>query len=346
MRKLASIQTISEVRPIDGADAIDAYRVNGWWVVGKKGEYVEGDKVVYFEIDSWIPNSIAPFLSKSYEPREYNGVKGERLKTVKLRGQISQGLIMPLSILPDIDSYGFEYWSDDDFYDGHDVTEILGIQKWKPELSPQLSGSIKGSFPSHLVPKTDQERVQNLFNKLSPVEKWEVTLKLDGSSMTILFIDGNVRVCSRNMEIRMEDTENTFVKMALRVKEIVGDKIEGNFAFQGELMGPGVQGNRENFKDHRFFVFDVYDINEQRYLTPMMRQVFVDMLGLDHVPVIENYEPTPMSVEEALKRAEETPSINHKIAEGIVYKSHRDVKGKDIGSFKAISNKFLLKGGN
>ena len=96
MRKLASIRKIADIRPIPDADAIEVAVVDGWKVVVKKGEYSVGDLAVYIEIDSWVPYELAPFLSKGQEPREYNGVTGERLRTVKLRGQVSQGLLLKM----------------------------------------------------------------------------------------------------------------------------------------------------------------------------------------------------------------------------------------------------------
>ena len=101
-RKMATIRKIDEIRPIEGADAIEAAVVGGWVVVIKKGEFRAGDLAVYLEIDSWVPHEIAPFLSKGQEPREYNGVKGERLRTVKLRGTTSQGLLLKLEDCFDI----------------------------------------------------------------------------------------------------------------------------------------------------------------------------------------------------------------------------------------------------
>lgn len=148
MRKLVTIKTITDIQPIPEADAIDVATVNhGWKVVVKKGEYKIGDNVLYVEVDSWVPNRIAPFLSKNREPREYNGVLGERLKTQKFRGQLSQGLILPLSILT-----GYI----DEALDG-DFSNILGVQKWEAPVPTQLSGDLVGGFPSR-IPKTDQER--------------------------------------------------------------------------------------------------------------------------------------------------------------------------------------------
>ena len=100
MRKLASIRKIAELNPIEGADVIEVATIDGWKVVVKKGDFSVGELAVYCEIDSWIPTNLAPFLSKGQEPREYGNVKGERLKTIKLRGAVSQGLILPLSVIP------------------------------------------------------------------------------------------------------------------------------------------------------------------------------------------------------------------------------------------------------
>lgn len=149
MRKLATVETISAIKNHDNADALELALVRGWQVVVRKGEFQPGDKVIYLEIDSWVPTEIAPFLSKGHEPRVYEGVKGERLRTVKLRQEISQGLILPAeTVNPDLVT---------DWTDGTDLTEILGVLKWEPPISAQLAGQVEGNFPS-FIRKTDQER--------------------------------------------------------------------------------------------------------------------------------------------------------------------------------------------
>ena len=185
MRKLATIRKIDALTPIVGADAIECAAVGGWKVVVKKGEYTVGDLAVYCEIDSWIPTELAPFLSKGKEPRVYEGILGERLRTVKLRGQLSQGLLLPLEpTCANIESELFE---------GLDVSLPLGIVKWERLLNAQLAGMAKGNFPS-LIPKTDQERVQNLKSEIAQAAEdgleFEVTEKLEGSSMTVYLMDG------------------------------------------------------------------------------------------------------------------------------------------------------------
>ena len=356
MRKLASIRRIADIQPIEGADAIVVATIDGWKVVVKKGEFAVGDLAVYLEIDSWVPHELAPFLSKGHEPRDYNGVKGERLRTIKLRGQVSQGLLLPM----DAETPGCE---------GDDLTETLGIQKWEAVLPAQLQGQAAGLFPTSLIPKTDQERIQNCFGEIQKratrflTEKvwnaetqtleehpvvipagfkeptYEVTLKLDGSSCTIFRWENELRVCSRNLELKIneENADNSFVAMALKV----GDRIPNGVAVQGELMGPGIQGNREGFTETRFFVFDIYDIDNQFYIDSISRRVACNESRLEMVPVVYDRVTAPESVEAGLALAE-GPSINHKIREGLVWKCNSDPGF----SFKTISNQFLLKGGD
>lgn len=332
MRKLASVRKISELNPIDGADRIEVATVDGWNVVVKKDEFKVNDLVIYLEVDSWVPHELAPFLSGASVPKEYNGVPGARLKTIRLRGQISQGLILPLEVL------GVE--NVDHITEGENLTELLNIQKWEKPVPAQLAGKVQGSFPSY-IPKTDQERIQNIFKKmkLEENETFEVSLKLDGSSMTLFKFDDEIGVCSRNnrLVISDENSDNTFVMLAQKYMENIKN-VEGDFAVQGEAMGPGIQKNRENFSAHDFFVFDVYDIKNGEYLLPNDREEFCEKYGFTHVPVLEKTAPYPDSVEYALAWAE-GKSINAKVREGIVFKSNV-VNGK---SFKCISNKFLLK---
>lgn len=332
MRKMASIRKIDSIRPIPGADAIECARVGGWDVVVKRGEFSAGDLAVYCEIDSWIPNELAPFLSKGSEPRLYNGVLGERLRTVKLRGQVSQGLLLPLEpTCANIESRLFE---------GLDVSAPLNIQKWEAPIPAQLAGDVRGAFPS-FIPKTDQERIQNLTEEFDTWRdlKWEVTEKLDGSSMTVYHKDGDFGVCSRNWNLT-ETESNSLWQQARRynLSEVLAQ--EGNLAVQGEIIGEGIQGNPYKIRGQDFFVFDVFDIDQQRYLTPIERREFVERNGLNHVPVINSDIATPVSVSATLESAEGRSVLNKDTErEGLVFKSGGAV------SFKAISNKFLLKQG-
>lgn len=340
MRKLATIRRIDAIRPIEGADSIECAVVGGWTVVVKKGEYKIGDLAVYCEIDSWVPHKLAPFLSKGQEPREYNGVKGERLRTVKLRGQLSQGLLLPL-----VDLYG-QLRGLNNHFDGQDVTENLGIQKWEAPIPAQLAGLVRGGFPTD-VPKTDQERVQNLTAEIARYvldgDMWEITEKLDGSSCTYyLDLDDDFHVCSRNLDLAYDET-NTLWKVA--IKNDIENKLRSlggqGVALQGELIGEGIQKNRYGIKGQEFYLFDVYVVKEGKYLCPEDRRDLAEELNIKHVPVTVEEFVIEQTVEQLLQMAEAKSELNVCEREGIVFK-HRDGQT----SFKAISNKFLLKGGD
>jgi len=345
MRKLASIRKIDSIRPIEGADAIECAVVGGWTVVVKKGEYAVGDLAVYCEIDSWIPHEIAPFLSKGKEPRVFEGVIGERLKTIKLRGQLSQGLLLPLSEVmkfgPDQD-VGFHVpvtWTE-----GEDVAEALGIIKWEMPIPAQLAGVMKGPFPS-VIPKTDQERVQNLVEEIRAAcdasSQFEITEKLEGSSMTVYRIQGEFGVCSRNIDL-LRDPNNSL--WATAIAENIEEKMREvdehwDFAIQGELIGPGIQNNIYKLSKPEFHVYDVYNIQQGKYLDCDNRRGLIERMKLKHVPVIAIDKDLGVgSVENILTWAEGASKLNpNQEREGIVFKH---IKGGM--SFKAISNKYLL----
>ena len=339
-RKMATIRKIDEIRPIEGADAIEAAVVGGWVVVIKKSEFKVGDLAVYLEIDSWVPNELAPFLSKGNEPRVYNGVRGERLRTVKLRGQVSQGLLLPLSVFPH--SLGFFYATDKTV--GEDVSHWLGIQKWEAPIPAQLAGDVEGPFPT-VIPKTDQERIQNLTEQLREWQgntefTWEITEKLDGSSMTV-FINGDAEgVCSRNWNLK-ETGGNTLWRVARRNDLLTKiRKTNRNLALQGELIGEGIQGNAYKVTGQDFFVFDIYDIDRGDYMTPFERRVFCDTHGIKHVPVLAKEMVIQEWVTGLLTMADGQSVLNPKAnREGLVFKSNVF----DGPSWKVISNRWLIK---
>jgi RNA ligase (TIGR02306 family) len=337
-RHLVSVQKIIDIKPIDGADLIAAYKVNGWWVVDQVDKYHINDLILFAEIDSWIPTTIAPFLSKGKVPHEYYGVAGERLRTVRLKKQLSQGLLMPISIL---DSFDNKEWTE-----GDNVTDLLGIQKWEAPIIPQLAGVMKGYFPA-FVSKTDQIRLQNIQQEITDAfnnkDEFEVTTKLDGSSCTIYFNQGEVGVCSRNVELLLDQEGNAFVDIAIKTGLLNTLNILGkNIAVQGELMGPGIQGNKENFKENKFFIFDIFDIDNQCYFPVSERLVIIKQLQehgsieLDVVPLTHLTTLPSDNIDQLLTLAEGS-SVNASVREGIVFKR---IDGNF--SFKIINNAFLI----
>ena len=339
-RKMATVRVISDLRPIPDADAIETAVIDGWTVVVKKGEFQVGQKVIYLEIDSFVPHDLAPFLSKGKEPREYNGVKGEKLKTVKLRKQLSQGLVLPLE--------------DKSLEEGTDLSELLGIQKWEAPIHPSLRGVAKGTFPTNFFSKSDQERAQNIIRSIFENYKddyYEVSLKLDGSSISVFNINGEVGVASRNLWLKESETnaDNTFIKTAKESGLFYAMKNYPDMLFQGELMGPGIQGNREEFDEHRIYIYNIQRTGHE-FLSPGERYVFfndlvqyVDSKLLQHVPILHyNIKLSELGINniEDLKKFSDRASIKHSIAEGLVFKSNNH----DF-QFKIINDKFLLKGG-
>lgn len=338
MRKLASIQTIISLTPISGADKIETAKVLGWNVVVQKGLYKEGDKVIYCEIDSLCPD---------WPEFEFLRPRGMRIRTVRLKGQISQGICFPLSILSDPRVFCVD----------DDVTDILGIVKYEPPIPANLGGTVKGSFPSFLC-KTDETRVQ----VLQPVlDKYKgtpcyVMEKLDGSSATYFIKDGEFGVCSRNLELK-ETEGNTFWKVARELD--IENKLKSlgyNCAIQGELIGEGIQDNKYKLKGQTVHFFSVFDIDKYEYAGYEKFINTMKDLGLNIVPIISKDAYILENDIEALVKTSIGKSALNPDAwrEGIVIRPLNETIDHEVSnghlhhdriSFKAINPEFLLKYG-
>jgi RNA ligase (TIGR02306 family) len=292
--------------------------------------------VVYCEIDSFLPiRDVFEFLRKS-SFKKMGDQEGFRLKTIKLRGQVSQGLILPISVVP-ITQFASAYT----LPEGMDVTEMLGIVKYEPPIPAELSGKVKGLFPSFLR-KTDEERVQNLTKEYEQYKslgrKFYVTEKLDGSSATFYYNDGVFGVCSRNLEL-LETEGNTFWKVARELD--LENKMRDfgvNISLQGELIGEGIQGNPYKIKGQTVKFFNLFDIDLQVYHSLAHLDRALGIMGIKMVPIVDEFFVLPDTIEELLKYAEDKSVLNDKTErEGVVVRS----MDRTI-SFKAISNKFLL----
>lgn len=337
MRKLASIQRIKALEPIENADAIEKATVLGWQLVVKKGEFRVGDLVVYCEVDCLMPdNPVFEFL----KPR------GMRVRTIRLRGQISQGICFPLSILP----------PDFEIAEDADCTEVLGIEKYEPPMPACLNGIAKGKFPS-FIPKTDETRVQVLQHFLDKYkgEKCYVTEKVDGSSGTYFIYKDEFGVCSRNLEL-LEDEENSYWKIARQMDvENKLRSLNGNIAIQGELIGEGIQGNKLKLRGQTMLFFNAFDIDRFEYL-PF--EQFFDLMNkfeLPTVPLISSDYELENDIDAIIRMATVKSKIYPVVwAEGIVIrplKENLDLLISDENfnrgrvSFKAINPEFLLKYG-
>jgi len=366
MRKLVSIREIKDILPIKKADRIEIAVVDGWECVVRKDEFKKGDIIAYFEIDSFLP--IVPefeFLEKSSK-KKMGDKEGLRLRTVKLRGQISEGLVLHYK---ELERFFVEANAIDKWKIGEDITEIVNVEKYEPPIPASMAGETRGVFPS-FIKQTDQERIQNLFDEYvieyEDIE-FEESLKLDGTSCTYYIADitdipvkitENMDVqnnayfgyCSRNLE-KIENNDSTPWKIAHEnIKEKMHEfhnETGRNFAIQGELMGPKIQGNREKLLKPEFFLFDIWDIDKRRYMSNEERKVIVDYIGVKHVPIIQQkiqIFKKFSNIKELLQYAK-GKSINNDIREGIVFKSVEPINGQII-SFKAINSDFLLSGGD
>jgi len=354
MRALATVRTIDNLKPIEGADLIELAVVDGWECVVKKGDFTRGQTCVYFEIDSFLPERPEfEFLRKSCFRTVPGLGDGFRIKTIRLRGQISQGLAIPLNVFPEIMQEFHKTRIYDPENPNFDVTEMLGVQLYEKPIATNLAGQVKGNFP-WFIPKSNQNRIQNIWKRERDIlvtKEYEVTTKLDGSSCTMYMKDGQIGVCSRNMDLKVNDEnkDNSFIRTAYDCGYIGAlTTLNKNIAIQGELMGPKVEENKENLPKHSIFMYDVYDIDAQRYYTPDERHDLLSFLinngvhanGLwPHVPVLHKTKNIidEWSIDELLSLAD-GPSLCKPTREGVVFKA---IDGSR--SFKILSNKYLLK---
>ena len=336
MRQLASIQQVLSIRPADNADALDVARIEGWDVVVRKNEFKPGDKVVFFEIDSVLPERD---IFKFMEPRHY------RVRTAKLRGNLSQGLIMPMSILPSCQLEALEV--------GDDVTEILKVVKYDSPEVMEKNGlgktTIRGAWPS-FIHHTDEPRIQSnigvLFRNIGV--KLYSTEKVNGSSTTVFWDpETGLHVCSRNVD--MKETKGN--KWWETVRDIEFDdlaKTLGNVAIQGELCGPGVQKNTYKLKKNTIKIYSVYDIRSHRYFS--FDEWYKPLCGIGMkeyiVPILDQEFTLNHTVDELVEMTKIKSKIGEGNIEGIVFRSlDESIRDGKIGrlSFKCINPDYLLK---
>lgn len=320
MRHLVTPEIISEINPIPDADAIEVVKIKGWNVVVKKGEFQPGEEVLYFEIDSFLPISDPRFAF--LEPRGVrvqDGVTGHVLRTIRLRGQYSQGLIKPLSEFPE------------------GVPEVV---KFDPPLPAGLEGSVEGQFLYEFAPKTDAERVQNLGRVWGEIQRneWIATEKIDGTSTTFVNDAGTLRVCSRNWEISEPSARFDFAKELKLLEHLPVDH-----TLQGEYFGENVQSNPLKLKGKHFAAFNLYKKTENGpEIVPFAE--WPDALAALRVPVLPL--SLPQTIDEAVEQADGLMSqiAPQRRAEGIVWQGPKGFTflGNRSG-FKAISNAYLAK---
>ncbi|KAN0029524.1 hypothetical protein ACTA71_007653 [Dictyostelium dimigraforme] len=370
-RSLAYFERILKLEPIVGADVIEIATVLGWRVVVKKGLYKIGDPVVYCEIDSILP-PWQYFIDDKMDSR------GFKIKTIKLRGEISQGYCIPIkelinhphkkikAIYNQERSEEIIHLLDEESNEqipiemGRNLTDFIGIKKITEYV--QIPRNVNGSnrkaytFPS-FIKKTDQTRIQSVPHYFDVHQDllWEVTEKLEGSSITVFKHGDKTGICSRNF--RIEEYEGSDIHQAVIQDLDLLNRLSTtnlNIALQGEILGPKIQGNIYQLRKNYYKIFDIYLINSQRYATHDERIEILNTLKLnpsDHmVPVIsKNFSLKGKTLSDILDMAngfsmlkESKPKVQR---EGLVFKSTSTIgsANQSVKSFKAISNQYLLK---
>lgn len=357
-RKLAHIEKIEWIKPIEGKDRIALAGVLGWTVIVQKSDYEIGQKCVFCEIDSVFP-----------EKPEFEFLRNKkfRIKTMKMSGVLSQGICFPLSMLP---KGNYEI--------GDDVTDILGITQYEPTMDkedvietenektvrkyPQflmkwswfrrlvLPKKQSKGFPS-FISKTDEIRIQNAPFYLDMDCSFVATEKIDGQSgtFTLQRIKGkhfwnkdayDFAVCSRNLRKWNRDASAFWsVAEKYNIEQILHQLIGDNewVAIQGECVASNVQGNKYKVTEPDLYVFNL--IYPSGRLGSVEAKKILGEYGLKFVPIIEeSITLKGMSVADVLKYATGKSRLYDTLREGIVFRS---LDGKQ--SFKAVSPEFLIK---
>jgi len=321
-RKLVTRKLINKITPLENSDFLEVLEIGGWKIVNKKNQFKVGDTVIYVEVDSILPISPQYDFLRRTSYYNSNNIEGYRIRTIKLRGHISQGLVLPIELVGDVP-------------EDEDLTELLGVVKYEPTKNYDTS-ELK-EFPNYLI-KTSAKRCQNVDFEDLVNTKFFVTEKLDGASITISIKNKVFSVCSRNMEV----LEGNNIYWDIVRKHNLKEKFENldyNFSIQGELVGPKIQNNKYKLKETELFVFNLYDIDDMVSLPAYLARSFAKELGLQYVPVIsESYfvETDCADIFELISKADGMSALTSTLREGLVLHSTK-------GKFKVISNKYLLR---
>lgn len=330
---LATVERVLKVEHHPNADKLDIIRVLGYDCIVGRDAYKENDLVVFIQPDSILPLDHA----WAQEPLRY--CSRARVKAIRLRGSWSMGLVINIGVLPE------------DTYEGYDVTEFLGVTKYEPPLPTNLQA--RGGLPFQ-IPKTDEERYQNLRNLDDLMgEEVDVTLKIDGSSATYYCLlaghwpseeQTKVGMCSRSLELKLEDEEGNPLNSRwheaerrydiLRKLRAYCEEHQVSLALRGEVYGIGIQSlghNPHSLEPVNFAAYSVYNITDRKYETHNFDEhKYLDVaatLGIPAVPVLER---GPLTREMIERYDNGLKKVDGKPFEGVVIKHQ-------YGSFKVIN---------
>lgn len=344
------LTTIDDVQPHPNADRLELAIVKGWNTVVGKGQFKPGDKCIYFPIDSLLP----PILEETLFGKDSKiTLKNGRIKTIKIRGAISQGLVANPKYFPEhncFDDYGYAI--------GDDLTTLLGVTKYEPG-PPAFEGFNGGAKPKricnpHFHKYTGIENFKNFNRLFAPDEEVVITEKIHGTNFRAGWVPWVPRsfwdrvkkffgfaprwefvVGSHNMERDPEDENNVYSKIAkkLQLKEI----LPMGYTVYGEIFGPNIQGGYHyGVKDGEqgFVLFDA-KCNEL-YHTQSGLEVLAEEFDLKLVPVLYQGPFKDANLPQ-LATGNSVFCPDQKVREGIVI---RNLNRSKI--LKFISDEYLL----
>lgn len=342
-RCMAQIVKIVSLETIRKAEKVELATVLGWQCVVRKNEFKVGDLAVYISLDSVLDPQNPHFTF----------LQGDRLRTRKIFGCVSQGLLGPLTWLPST-------LCASTVKEGDDVTSSLPLKKYVPPMEMSIYESEtkdKASLPfPTFVPRTDEERIQNMPSVTERLigQPVIITRKEDGTSITLCYCNGTFIICTRNNAIdrKLEPTPNTrpYLDIAkkhdleAKLKAMVGESV--NIAIQAELVGPKINGGKVKVKENELRVYNVWDIENMCYLPWEKVTDICAKLELKTVPLVyAGPYKSDWNVATLLTMAEDTKLdyVPGSPAEGIVVKTNHTGKERPRVSFKVISRRFLLK---
>jgi RNA ligase (TIGR02306 family) len=312
--QLATFETITEIIPIEGADRIELAKVQAWQSVIRKNDYKVGDQVIFVPIDTVL----TPAVWNKHLWDKNDPTKPIRVRTVRMRGAVSQGLIFPKSLVSAQEIFDHM----DDPTEDVSIAGMLGITKYEKQIHASLAGVAKGDFPSHFVSKTDEDNLKSntrAFAELKNCAAVSISLKLDGTSGTFIKeLDGTFRVCSRNLELH-EDAENVHWQMARKYN--LQELLKPGTAIQGEIVGPKIQKNPMGLNAPELFCFNYKNLQTSKYHHADEHTLDLIPTGLKWVPHIATLSQTAFqyeTIESLQELANKQQYANGVAAEGIV----------------------------
>jgi RNA ligase (TIGR02306 family) len=288
--KLASVETIIKLDPIPNADSIELATVLGWEVVVSKDKFKIGDKCIYIPIDTLVDTyrKWFYFLSKdsSYKPI--------RIKTTRIRGVWSQGLIIPITeeILEEVFKQTTKKLLDIEF---EDIGGLIGVTKYQKDIAQIFNTSSNGAqlidFPTDIISKTEEPNLKTKPDLLKEFENKTlyITKKMDGSSMTLIYLNNKISICSRNYILEEDSPMYMFANNSGLVSKILAN-VQSNIAIQGEFCGPKINSNKLKLSDNHFYIFNIKNLDTDTYYSLNQIKQFIENLGLEMVPVLDIFE--------------------------------------------------------